>query len=115
MAFFAFRPLIQLAGVHDYLTGWVKLNLSAVHRSRRRALEVDPLAGIAASMARTFELVLARLPVRCASQVSASGIDHKQSFGIAHDPDAILLLELCIDPKPEVRCIAYSKNGAWFE
>ena len=34
--------------------------------------------------------------------MSAAGVDDKQPLGVSDDPDAIILLELGIDPKPEI-------------
>lgn len=109
------RPLIELGGIDYDLTCRIKFDVRAVHRTRRGPLEVYSLAGVAASMARAFELILAGLPIRRASQVSASGVNHKEFLGVSNDPDAILLLKFCVDPKTEIGWISDSEDGAWFE
>ena len=111
----ALWPLVQSGGVDYDLARRIKLDVRAVHRSRRRSLEVYAFAGVTASVARAFELVLARFPIGCAAQVSASGVNHEKPFGVSNNPDAVLLLKFCIDSKTEVGRIADSEDGAWFE
>src|SRR5262249_25543870 len=55
------------------------------------------------------------LPVRRAAQVSALGVDDEDSFRVPHYPNAILLLELSIDAKPEIGWIADAKDGLGLE
>src|SRR4029079_12469039 len=81
----------------------------------RRSLEVDSFVGVAAPMARAFELVLAGLPVGRAPQVSASGVNHEQPFGVTNHPDAVLLLELGVDPETEIGGISDSKDCTGLE
>src|SRR6185369_3653897 len=85
------------------------------HRPRRWSLEVYSLVGVAASVARTFEFVLAWFPVGGATKMRAASVDHEQPFGISNNPDAILLLEFRIDSESEVRRIAESEDGAKLE
>ena len=115
VTFLALRPLVQSGGVDNDLARRIKLDMRAVHRSRRGSLEVYPFTGVTASVARAFELVLAGFPIGCAAQVSASGVDHEKPFGVPNNPDAVLLLKFCIDSKTEVGRIADSEDGAWFE
>ena len=109
------RPLIKSRGVDDDLPGRIGLNMCAVHRPRRRSLEVYPFAGVAAPVARALELVLAGLPIGRASQVSAPGVDDEQPFGVANNPDAVLLLEFRVDAEAEIGRVSDSEDGAWFE
>src|SRR5262249_7770386 len=112
MADFALWPLIEPAGIDDYLAGWIKLDVRAVHRARGRPFEVYSFAGITAPVARAFEFVLAGFPIGRAAQVCAARVNDKQSFGVADHPHAILLLEFCIDSEPEIGRIAYAKDCA---
>ena len=76
---------------------------STLARSRGRgAFKVDAFGVVAASMARTFELVFAGFPVGRASEVCAASIDDEESRRISHDPNTVLLLELGVDPEAEV-------------
>src|SRR5262252_10445718 len=79
----AFWPLVQSGGVDYDLARRIKLDVRAVHRSRRGSFEVNPFAGITAPVARAFELVLAGFPIGCAAQVSASGVNHEKPFGVS--------------------------------
>ena len=115
MGLLPLRPLVQARGVDDDLSGRIKLNVRSVHRTRRRSLEVYSFAGVAASVTRAFELVFGRFPIWCASQVSASGIDHEEPLGVSNDPDAILLLKLGIDSKAEIGEVPDSEYRAWLE
>src|ERR1044072_5767138 len=74
-AFLTFRPFVERADVHNDLSFRVESNLGAIHRPRRRSLEVDSLAIVATAMARTFKLVLTRLPVRRAAEMRAARVD----------------------------------------
>ena len=89
--------------------------MSAIHRSGSRALKINSFTVITTTVTRALKLVFGRFPIGCASQVSASGIDHEESLGISDDPDAILLLKLGIDPKAEIREVSNSEHSAWFE
>src|SRR5262245_45957213 len=115
VTFLALWPLVQSGGVDYDLPRRIKLDVRAVHRSRRRSLEVYAFAGVTASVARAFELVLAGFPIGCAAQVSASGINHEKPFGVSNNPDAVLLLKFCVDSKTEVGRIADSEDRTWFE
>src|ERR1700677_1244138 len=106
----AFRPLIEPRSIDDDLAVGSEFDLSAVHRTRRRALKVDPFAVIPAAVARTFEFVLARLPIRSAAQMRAARVNHEDSVGRSIDPDAIFLLEFSVNPEREFRGIADLKN-----
>src|SRR4029453_18065601 len=83
VTFFAFWLLVQSGGVDYDLPGRIKLDGRWVQRPRRRTLEVYAFVGVAASVARTFELVLAGFPIGCASQVSAPGVNHEKLFGFS--------------------------------
>ena len=108
-------PLIKSRCVDDDLPGRIGLNMCAVHRPRRGPLEVYPFASVAAPVARALELVLAGFPIGRASQVSAPSIDDEQPFGVANNPDAILLLEFRVDPEAEIGWVSDSEDGARFE
>ena len=81
--------------------------MRAIHRPRRRAFKIYGFAVIAAAMARTFEFVLARLPVRRAPQMGAASVDYEEPIGGFIDPDAIELLVFGIDSQ---RIIAGKAN-----
>jgi hypothetical protein len=66
-------------------------------------------------VARAFELVLAWFPIGRTTQVSASGINNEQPFGVSNYPDAILLLELGVYSEAEIGRVTYAEDGAWFE
>src|SRR2546423_1991933 len=90
----ALRLLEESGRVNDDLALGVEVDVGAIHRSRRGALEVDTLAVVAAAVARALELVLARLPVGRAAEVRAAREDDEQALGVLHNPDAPLLLPL---------------------
>src|SRR5215813_7666039 len=114
MALLTFRPLVQPAGVDNQLSGRVEFDVSAVHRARCGSFEVYAFVCVPAAVTGTLELVLRGFPVGGAAQVSATGVDYKQAFGVAHNPDPVLLLKLCFDTKAKVRRVTYAKNGARF-
>src|SRR6185437_8715154 len=86
-----------------------------VHRARRRSFEVDAFIVITAAVTRALEFVLARLPIRCAAQVSAARIDYEKTIGRAVYPDTIFLLKLCINTEREVRGIADLERSIGFK
>ena len=102
MALFALGLFIESSGVDYDLPRRIKLDVCAVHRSRRGSFKVYAFIGIAAPVARTLELVLAGFPIGCAAEVSASGVNHEKPFGVSNDPDAVLLLKLCVDPDSKI-------------
>src|SRR5262245_53684820 len=66
----------------------------ALQGARRRPLEVDATLVEAAAVAGTLELVLHHQPARRAAEVRALREDGVDALGLAHDPDALVLLEL---------------------
>src|SRR5260370_5326256 len=108
-------PLIEERGVDDDLAVGRQLHVGAVHGARGRPFEVDALAVIAAAVAWTLELVLARFPVRRTTEVRAARVDHEDAVRCAIDPDAVFLLKLGIDPESELRGIANLENGVRLE
>src|SRR5258708_9165047 len=66
-------------------------------------------------MARTIELVLARLPVRRAAQVRTSRVNSEHTVWRAVHPNPKLLLKLRIPPQGKLRGIADLENCVWFE
>ena len=115
MAGLSLGPLIKLRNIHQNLTVGRNLNLGPVHGTRRRPFKVDAFAVVSAAVARTFELVLRRLPVGRAAQVSAARVDHENAVGRAVHPDAIFLLKLCVDSQAEVRGIADLERSSRLE
>ena len=107
----AFRPAVQMAQVDDDLAVGVEFDLSAVHGPRRRTFKVDAFGVIAAAMTRALELVLAGLPVWGAAKMRTHRRDHENAFGVSHDPDPVLALELGIDAESEVGGVADLEPG----
>src|SRR5579862_5121160 len=66
-------------------------------------------------MARTLEFVFAWLPVGCATEVRAAGVNHEQAIRCAIHPDAVFLLPLCIDTKRIVGGITDLERRPWLE
>src|SRR5581483_717239 len=85
----AFRPFVKPAGIDHDLAFWINFYVSAIHRTRRRTFEIDSFNIVAATMTRTFEFVLARLPIGRATQVRAARVNHKQPVSSLLDPNAI--------------------------
>src|SRR5207247_7752736 len=98
----ALRPRVELARIDLNLAFGIEFNFRPIHWTRRRPFEVDPFDIVAATMAGTFELVLARIPIGGASQVSATRVDYKQPLCIAHYPDAVLVLKLRVYTNTEI-------------
>src|SRR4051812_11933430 len=90
--------LERLALVDFQLPVVADANGVALERTRRRAFEIDPVLIKTATVARTFELLLAFEPVRRATKVRANGlqrIDLLPAVVFAvHDPNAVLADEL---------------------
>jgi len=89
--------------------------MSAIHRARRGTFEVNALAVVAAAMARTFELVLASFPVRCAAEMRATSVNDKQAIRSLGYPDAILLLPFSIHPERVIAGRSDSECAGRFE
>src|ERR1019366_7324802 len=58
--------------------------------------------------------VLARPPVGRAAQVGADGRDDEYTLGIAHHPDAVLILKFRVHSETEVRGVADAELDLWF-
>src|SRR2546423_9771282 len=95
--------------------------MCAIHWPRGRTFKVNCLAVVTAALARAFKLILARLPVRSASQVRTAGVNHKNPIRSFVHPDAILLLPLGINTKSVVcgktdaKSAGWLKDGSWQE
>src|SRR5260370_27603377 len=89
--------------------------MRAIHGTRRRAFEVDSFAVVTAAVTRTFELILACLPVWGATQMSAASVDDEHAIGCAVDPDAVFLLPLGVNTESVVRSVADLENCWRFE
>src|SRR5215472_568273 len=111
----AFGPGVKLGRIHQNLTVRSQFDVGAVHRTGSRAFEVDSFTVVSTAVARTLELVFARLPIRGATEMGAARVDHKKAVGGAVNPDAIFLLELGVDAEREFRRIADLENGVGFE
>src|SRR2546423_2701632 len=92
----ALGPAIEPAHVDFDLSVGCYVHVGAVHRPRRRTLEIDTLRIVAAAMARTFEFVFCCFPIRRASQMSAHRVNDEDALSITHHPDAIFILKFCI-------------------
>src|SRR4029078_7114342 len=90
-------PFVKRAGVDDNLTFSIQRDLRAIHRARRRTFKVNDFTVVATAMARAFEFVFTLLPVGCAAEMSAAGVDDEEPIGRPGHPDTILLLPFCID------------------
>ena len=66
-------------------------------------------------MTRTLELVFAGLPVRRATKMGATRVDHKKAIRSLSYPDSILLLPLGVDSKCVIGGCAYAKYVGWFQ
>src|SRR5262249_41658980 len=75
-------PVVGLADLH------------ALERPRRGSLEVDPALVEAAAVAGALELVFRHQPARRAAEMRALGEDRVDALRLAHDPHALVLLEL---------------------
>ena len=102
-----------MAQVHYDLTFGVKFDVSAVHGSRRRTFEVDPLSVITAAVTRALELVFTGLPVRSAAEMRANRRDHENTLTVSYYPDSVLALELGVDAVTEVRGVADLEPCTW--
>ena len=117
----AFGPLVKLGYVHHDLPLGIELNMRAIHWPRGRTLKVDCLAVVTAAVAGALKLVLARLPVRSASEVRTARVDHENPVRSFVHPNAILLLPLGIDTervvcgKTDAKSAGRLKNGPWQE
>src|SRR5712672_2279111 len=89
--------------------------MSAIHRGRRGAFEVDAFAVIATAVTGALEFVFAGFPVRRATEMGAARIDNENAIGSAVDPDAIFLLPLGVDAERVVGWVANFEDGGGFE
>src|SRR5262245_55596232 len=80
--------------VDDELSVLGLRDFHALERPRRRPLEVDAALVEPAAVARTLEFVLGRQPARRAAEMRALGEDRVDALRLAHDPHALVLLEL---------------------
>src|SRR5215472_522657 len=110
MARLSLGPGIQARSIHNDLSVGRHLNVSPIHRARRRTLEVDPFAVVAAAVAGTLEFVFAGLPIRGAAEMRTACINNKEAIGSAVHPDAVLLLKLGVYAKRVIRRIADLEN-----
>jgi hypothetical protein len=89
--------------------------MSPIHWSWCRSFEINSFAVVATAVARTFELVLACLPVWSAAEVGAACIDHEQPIRRFGHPDAILLLPLRVDAETVIIWRSDSEDAGGFE
>ena len=90
-------------------------DFQAFQRSGGGAFEIHSAHPEPAPVTRTFEFILTRPPVRCATEMSAARIDYKDAVRRLVDPDAILLLPFCIDAQRVVRGKANFKLARRFQ
>src|SRR4029078_6061983 len=79
--------------------------MGAVHGTRCWPLKINALVVVPAAVARTLEFVFARLPIRRATQVRTTRVNHEEPIWRAINPDAVLLLPLRIDTQSVIRRI----------
>jgi len=102
------------ARIHHDLPRGIELQERAIHRTRRWPLEIHALAVIPAAVARTFELVLGRLPLGRATQMSATSENSELAVGFANDPHAIRHQVPLVDSDAEIGRKAGSEHGIGF-
>src|SRR5579872_4258168 len=102
---------IKTAGIYDDLARGVRLDMRAVHGTRRRPFEVDGFGVIAAAVARALELIFARLPFRRAAEVGAAGENHEDAVRLFNNPNAIGHQEALVDSETEVGRKADAEHG----
>src|SRR6266704_2203940 len=105
MARLSLGPLVEPGGIHDNLSIWRQFYVRAIHWTRCRSFKVDTFAVVSAPVARALKLVFAGLPIGCAAQVSAAGVDDKHAVRRAVHPYAVLLLPFGIDAEGVVRSV----------
>src|ERR1700738_3538484 len=115
MAWLSLGPLVEARCVDNNLPIGSQCDVRAIHRARRRALEVDAFAVIATAVARTLEFVFAGFPVRRAAEMRAARVDDEHAVGCAVDPDAIFLLPLGVNAERVVGGIANFEDGGRLE
>src|SRR5258708_31588005 len=89
--------------------------MSAIHRARGWALEVDAFAVIAAAVTGALEFVFAGFPVRRAAEMGAARVDNENAIGSAVDPDAVFLLPLGVNAERVVGRIANFEDSGRLE
>src|SRR5947207_1545132 len=84
----------NLAFIDHELPVIADVHFETVERARGRTFEVESGFIEATAVARALELVLRREPSRRAAEMRAFGEDRVDALLLAHDPDALVLLEL---------------------
>jgi len=97
MACLPLGPLIKTGNIDNDLTVGGQFYVGSVHWSRSGSFKIDTFVVVPTTVARTFEFVLAGLPIGRAAQMSATRVDDKQPVRRAVHPDAVFLLKLSID------------------
>src|SRR5437879_2556877 len=115
MARLSLGPLVEPGGTHNQLSVWRQFDVHAMHSTRCRSFKVDTFAVVSAPVARALKLVFAGLPIGCAAQVSAAGVDDKHAVRRAVHPYAVLLLPFGIDAEGVVRSVTDLEHGGGFE
>src|SRR5438874_2631873 len=114
MARLSLGPLVEPGGIHNNLSVWRQFHVRAIHGTRCRSFKVDTFAVVSAPVARALKLVFAGLPIGCAAQVSAAGVDDKHAVRRAVHPYAVLLLPFGIDAEGVVRSVTDLEHGGGF-
>src|ERR1044071_897236 len=102
-------PLIEFARVNSDLPFRIEFDVDTIQWPGRWPFAINSVtvkrAAIteAAAMTRTLKLVLFRLPIRCASHVRASPIEHIEPLWIACNTDSMLLQKLRVYSNPKIR------------
>src|SRR6266480_2840623 len=115
MARLSLGPLVEPGGIHDNLSVWRQFHVRAIHWTRCRSFKVDTFAVVSAPVAGALKLVFAGLPIGCAAQMSAAGVDDKHAVRRAVHPYAVLLLPFGIDAEGVVRSVTNLEHGGRFE
>src|SRR5712692_1032633 len=111
MARLSLGPLKKTRSVDNDLAVRRQLDVRAVHRTRRGALEVDAFAVVAAAVARTLEFVFAGFPIGRAAKMRAARVDDENAVGCAIDPDSNFFLNLGVDTESVIGGIADLEDG----
>lgn len=92
-----FGSLKKLGNIDNDLPFRIEFYFGAIHWTWCRTFKINAFTVVTTTVAWALKLVFAGAPVGSAAQVRATSVDHKNAIGSLIDPDAILLLPLCID------------------
>ena len=110
----ALGPIIEDTGIHNDLPFSIQFDFGTIQWPGRRTFKVDSAAVIATAVAGTLEFVHTRFPVRRATEMSATGIEHKNTLCVSNHPNPKILLKFRVDSKGKIRRVANSEHGLRF-